>query len=130
MSFKNSWAEKIRVGWRDLILGIQNLIIWFPTIWRDRYWDYVFLLTLMHKKLELMERGILKNAIHVDYQKDAFKIKRCRLTLKRLIDQDLYHRRAKLFPHNEDFRTADRKEKFDLDYLFSQMKKHIRGWWD
>jgi len=126
--------KRIRIAWRDLLQGVQNLWIWFPVIWKDRYWDHYFLMVLMHKKLELMEKGILKNAIHVNYQRDAFQIKRCRLLLKRLIDSEVYHNdeiRAKLFGvDKQDYVTSDNREKFDLEYLFKYMTKHIRGWWD
>jgi len=127
--------NKIRIAWRDLLRGVQNLVIWFPVIWKDRYWDHYFLMVLLHKKLELMERGILKNALHLHYQRDALQIRRCRLILNRLIDNDVYHQnevRAKLFGQNEkaEFLIADDREKFDLEYLFQYMTKHIRGWWD
>ena len=124
----------IKLAWRNLLRGVQNLVIWFPVIWKDRYWDYVFLFILMHHKLRLMEKGILKNAIHVNYQRDALQIKRCRLLLERLIDSEVYHNheiKAKLFGvDKQDYVTSDNREKFDLEYLFKYMTKHIRGWWD
>ena len=40
---------------RDIKYGIQNLIKWFPVIWKDRSWDYIYLLDILSFKLSLMK---------------------------------------------------------------------------
>lgn len=35
--------------------SVRSCVRWFPIIWRDRDFDYHYLLTIMRKKLELME---------------------------------------------------------------------------
>jgi len=52
---------------RNIKNGVRNLIIWGPTIWRDRDWDYGFLLDMMSKKMEHMgkyhnEKGTLESS--------------------------------------------------------------------
>lgn len=39
-----------------LLRRLKNLVYWFPVIWRDRDWDYGFLLKLIRHKLAAMER--------------------------------------------------------------------------
>ena len=82
--------KDVRYFFRDLKQGIKNLIIWFPVIWKDRWWDHWFFYVLLHKKLSLMEENIRKYGIHVNAEQDADKIKICVNILKRLID-DKYH---------------------------------------
>jgi hypothetical protein len=38
-------------------LGLKNLRAWLPIIWVDRHWDYDYLLTIIDKKLELMQEN-------------------------------------------------------------------------
>ena len=37
-----------------LIRGLRNLLYWLPVIWRDRPWDYVYLLIVMKHKIQQM----------------------------------------------------------------------------
>lgn len=40
---------------KGILNGLKNLRYWFPVIWKDRQWDYDFLLKLLLHKLERME---------------------------------------------------------------------------
>lgn len=42
---------------RDFKYGIRNLIDWFPIIWRDRDWDYHYLLVMLSFKLKRISRA-------------------------------------------------------------------------
>lgn len=72
---------RVMINLYKITQGIQNLITWFPIIWKDRQWDHYYLMVMLHKKLSLMEEHISKHRIHVGWERDVFKIKRCRLTL-------------------------------------------------
>jgi len=72
----------------DVPKGIANLWIWFPVIWQDRWWDSYYIYALLHKKLSLMEKNFLKYGHHVGAEKDAHKMKVCRLLLERIIKDD------------------------------------------
>ncbi len=80
--------EKIRIFFRDIQIGIKNLIVWFPVIWKDRQWDFWFIYEILHKKLSLMEHFIRNHGHHVRAEQDADNIKKCVLLLKRLKDDD------------------------------------------
>jgi hypothetical protein len=36
--------------------GIKNIIYWFPTIWKDRDWDFDFIYEILKKKLQHTEK--------------------------------------------------------------------------
>lgn len=80
----------------NILYGLQNLCKWFPVIWSDRDWDYVYLYKLLHFKLKNMEYHHRNYGHHVGAEKDADKIKVCKLLLKRLID-DVYYDKTYLF---------------------------------
>ena len=84
---------KIRQWPRQIRQGIKNLIIWFPVIWKDRWWDHVFLYEIMRYKLHLMEKNLRVHGHHVKHIEDANKIKTCVVLLDRLI-KDEYHDNA------------------------------------
>lgn len=79
--------------------GIRNLIIWFPVIWKDRWWDYYFIYTILRRKLHLMEKNIRLHGHHTKHIEDADKIKKCVLLLDRLIEDD-YH--ENVFKHHDE----------------------------
>ena len=79
--------------YRDFIIGIKNLIRWFPIIWNDRQWDHIYIYTILHKKLSLTEKYLRYNGMHTRAEKDADDIKTCILLLKRLLE-DNYHETA------------------------------------
>ena len=62
---------------RGIIPGIENVIMWLPVIWRDRWWDYSFLFSILKRKLEFMEEGFRKYGVSVRAEKDAKKMKIC-----------------------------------------------------
>lgn len=38
--------------YKDIKIGINNVIYWFPVIWKDRWWDQAFLLEIIKHKLK------------------------------------------------------------------------------
>lgn len=85
--------EKVDIFFRDIKVGIKNLIEWLPVIWKDRWWDHTFLYEMLRFKLSIMERKIRKHGIHLNAHDDADQIKLCVSLLDRLIDDD-YHENA------------------------------------
>lgn len=119
--------EKIRIFFRDIQIGIKNLIIWGPVIWKDRQWDYWFIYEIFHKKLSLMEHHIRNYGYHVRAEQDADNIKTCVLLLKRLKD-DEYHENA-FKQHYEkwgepkfEWRESDRPDLSELHISHDNVK--------
>lgn len=51
---------------KDFIQGIKNIIKWFPLIYKDRDWDYHFLLKIMEFKFNKIHYE-LSNSQHLKY---------------------------------------------------------------
>ena len=59
-----TWPLSVIMDWKyDIENGIRNLILWAPTIWRDRNWDGSYILTILIKKIELQRECIINNNI-------------------------------------------------------------------
>lgn len=41
---------------RNCFYGLKNLFFWMPIIWKDRNWDYIFLLEIIKFKLGSMQK--------------------------------------------------------------------------
>ena len=134
---------------RSIKTSIKNLITWFPVIWKDRQWDHVFLLDILHKKLSLMEKFFREKGHHVGAEKDADNIKLAILLLDRIRKDDYIKSAFKPYEDKygeisfKSFSSLKEKELFnrcsehetylknqDLDMLFSHLRKHILEWWD
>jgi len=74
----------------DIPYGIENLIKWFPIVWKDRDYDFYFIYVTLRHKLHLTEQHIRNHDIHTRAKEDADKIKLCVNLLDRLIADD-YH---------------------------------------
>ena len=51
--------------------SIVNVIRWFPTIWKDRDWDYDYLLEILKKKIEFMSEYTKKYGHSDGLEEDA-----------------------------------------------------------
>lgn len=89
MNFK-CIIDRIETCFYDIKYGIENLINWFPVIWKDRNWDHCYIYTVLRHKLHLTEQQIREHGHHVDNERDADNIKVCVNLLDRLI-KDEYH---------------------------------------
>jgi hypothetical protein len=92
--FLNKFSNvKWRWPWYDFKNGVSNLVGYFKVVWNDRDWDYSGWLYLTDKKFERLEKGIREYGNHVRAEADADNIRKVRLALKRLIEDD-YHSNA------------------------------------
>lgn len=48
--------RKIKHFYWSFIEGVENIIYWLPIIWKDRQFDYGYLLNMMNHKLKYMEK--------------------------------------------------------------------------
>jgi len=80
--------KKIRSFLRSIKDGIENLIIWFLIIWKDRDWDHWYLYKILRFKLSNMEKYHRKYGHSVNSEKTADEIKLCVNLLDRLIEDN------------------------------------------
>lgn len=72
----------------NLEYGIKNLIRWFPIVWNDRDWDEGYLMILMQKKLEQMEKLHREHGHSENSTEIADEIKECLNSLSRVMEDD------------------------------------------
>lgn len=92
MIFKNTrlwWKFEGQFYYRNFIIGIKNLINWFPVIWKDKDWDSYYIFRILEHKLKLQAKGISKRDIHTAAQRDAEIIRTC-VRLMEKIREDYY----------------------------------------
>lgn len=130
---------------RNMWRGIKNLIVWFPIIWKDRQWDYVFIFIMLKHKLELMKIMFENDAYTEKAPEVVDKLKRCIKLLDRLSDDSIYFDEANT-EYNYTFDKSKTKSnidklratglyeeklfQYDLNELTTMLRKHIKEWWD
>jgi hypothetical protein len=75
---------------KEIYRGVCNLIAWFPVIWNQREWDHHFLIRMIGKKLELMEKHMKSdNCIASVHQNKYIKqVQTCKLLCKRITEHE------------------------------------------
>lgn len=124
--FKNvqKFIYNIPIYIRNIKYGIENLVIWFPTIWKDRNWDYYYFFKILEKKLELFEQTHT-NGIYLHWEPVAKNLKIAKNLCKRLSDEYDYYELA-----NQDYKKVQYLQKQDIDLLCKIINKEVFKWWD
>jgi hypothetical protein len=71
--------------------GIENIINWFPIVWKDRNWDRLYIYILLHHKLRNMEKffnGYLPYSSPEYTNKINHEIKIAKALCERIIEND------------------------------------------
>jgi hypothetical protein len=96
-----SFLRRLWIDIKYKIRGIKNIFIWTPILIEDRQWDHTFVLMILKKKFELMEKYFLKYGHHVGSNKDAKNIRFAINLLDKLIKDD-YMENA-FIPHKKKY---------------------------
>lgn len=139
--------EKPAIWFRNqkngLKYGIRNLIIWFPIIWNDRYYDSWFMLNILAFKIKTMSDGIENAGIHVGYEEDVKNMRRVVQLLENLRDEK-YNIQSYSSSNHESWREKpdtfeDCMNKFNqaqknfyimCNECFDIIKREYKKWWD
>lgn len=73
---------------KRFIRGVRNLIEWAPIIWRDRDFDYGYLLKMLEFKLRRMDKMFRKDGLSVSSVELADEIRGCHEAMSRAINDD------------------------------------------
>ena len=84
---------------KSITQGISNLWTYRKIIWADRDWDWGFLITLLHYKLERMEKYHRLSKVVEDHIKMADEIKIAKDAAHRIMSDDYLENALK--PHYE-----------------------------
>lgn len=137
--------------------GLKNLFLWLPIIWKDRQWDYIFLLRIILFKLQLMHKNLeaeqhkkrkiyicillLQRLVKEEYENtlfDAYEKKwgnanftsqpSFNLTYEKITtDKDKKQAKKEMI---EVLKQAQYLQQQDLEYLCKLFQKHLFTWWD
>lgn len=141
--------KKILNKLRSFKIGIKNIFVWMPIIYRDRNWDYSFLLIMLEHKLKLMEKTFENGdeLFSVGAEVVHSEIKMTREALTRILEQDyvdigeldlkvdekgrLQISGSKSEEERAELYELERKLiKEDYNTVFNTMRDKIANWWD
>src|ERR1051325_2723979 len=74
----------------DFFRQLKRLIEYIPVIWKDRDWDYHYLLVMLKYKLSRHRKDMENDTWHTQAKRRAKEMRTCELLLDRLI-KDEYH---------------------------------------
>jgi hypothetical protein len=120
--------NRIRNLWLDLYYGVINLVLWFPVIFRDRDWDYVFLLRIMEFKFRRMRELHMKYGHCTNSPRKAHELLIVAELCRRIGEDEYSHYNP--FTSEFDYRQPDKMANADLELLTKIMRTHLRTWWD
>jgi hypothetical protein len=121
------YISEIFYFFKDIKLGIQNLIKWFWVIWKDRDWDDYYIFEILQKKIENQSKYISQRDFHTLSQRDSEIMDICSRLLERVKTEYYqteyfdYHQSEMNFIPTEDGKgyTVEFNEKWEnfIDYF-------------
>lgn len=75
--------ERIRYPLHGFCESLKSVVKWFLVVWKDRDWDYGFIMSTLQFKLENTAKYIADHKRYVGYDRDVEKMRTC----SRLIDK-------------------------------------------
>jgi hypothetical protein len=111
----------MRNRFRNIVLGIKNLVRWFGIIWGDRDWDWEFLAIMMKRKLEFMRDH---GGFHTLEEEDR-TLEEILTTIKGLdyLISDVPGKGVQNYKEHEDMM------KWAQQSVGEMIGKHMRKWW-
>ena len=82
------YKKIIRNPYYNVKYGLKNIIKWFPVIWNDRNWDHAYILILLNKKFELMQKTFEKHSNSINADKSIQQLMICKNLCKRLVENN------------------------------------------
>jgi hypothetical protein len=66
------WQRYMHWRIKEFFRSLHNLIVWLPTIWKDRHWDDYYITKILQKKIELQRAYLVSANRHVNIDRDNF----------------------------------------------------------
>ena len=61
---RKTWRRYSPMWFLEFIRGVQNLVHWFPVIWKDRHWDDHYIFEVLKHKIKLQRKYIVNSNRH------------------------------------------------------------------
>jgi hypothetical protein len=97
------WHHDGKYLHKEIKWGIQNLIYWFPIIWKDRNWDSHYIFDILKHKLKAQAKYIGDRDLHTRAQLDAKRMRLCVKLIEKVQEEDYdmeymdYHKNRQWF---------------------------------
>src|SRR5690606_28650947 len=78
----------LKMKYHNTVQGIQNLIKWFPVIWKDRDWDHNYLMRMLEKKLYSMSVLHCKHGYAENSQETGEQLKLASVLAGKIASED------------------------------------------
>ena len=69
---KYRYQRYIHWRFKEFFRSIYSLIVWLPTIWKDRHWDDYYITKILQKKIELQRSYLVSANRHLNIDRDNF----------------------------------------------------------
>jgi hypothetical protein len=119
---------------RTFLRGVKSIIQWTPVMYKDRDWDFFYILVLLEKKLLKMADFFEKYGVSMDSKKEALEMREVAKAIRKVMEDDylefVENSSDNVEGKKRSYEIADSKMKEDIDFIFESMKKNIRKWWD
>ena len=122
---------KIISFYRSCKRFIENIFKYREFLWNDRWFDWTYIIKMLECKLENDAKCYKKYAYASDAKSRIKEIELCLMLIRRINNLDYFESYVKA---NQKYEGAGEYEnqmiKQDIDYLFKNMAKYLRQWWD
>ena len=116
--------HNIKYNIRQFFRNIQNVIRWFPIIWKDRDYDDSFIFTILETKLKYQAEYIGKRGYHQDADRDAERMMTCVRLIQKVKEE--YYRMEYSDYHKCEFHFDDIPNKPDYSQLrIEELSEHF-----
>jgi len=113
------WRNSIIYPIKSFFKGINNFLKWRKIIFKDRWWDYYFLLKILHFKLQDMEYHWGKDTHYVKDYEEKKILKNLLEDLEWMLDDENEFNDG----YEEEYKKRSRR-------FFNRLDRHHRKLWD
>ena len=116
---------------RKFIESIQNLIVWFPIIWKDKPWDFHYYEVMLLHKIKLQRKYFEKRQFFVGWESEVRWMKKCEVLLTRLINDEYWKDEwdGKI-PSKRGFEYQKFKHYYDQKYNMTSSRRTFADIWE
>jgi hypothetical protein len=106
---------------------IRTIIKWIPILWYDEDWDFYYVYNILQKKLEFVEKDMLKSHLE-NSELYANKIKTA-IRLIEIVKDEKYLDEVLIEDSLYDWNKVIEKHKKAKRVLFNYLNHNIESWW-
>jgi hypothetical protein len=112
---------------RRISKRIRTIIKWIPILWYDEDWDFYYIYNILQKKLEFIEKDMLKSHLE-NNNLYADKI-RTAIRLIEIVKEEKYLDEVLIEDSLYDWNKVIEKHKKAKKVLFNYLNHNIESWW-